>query len=451
MERGIGMARKRMRGVSFGTILVLILTLSVSLVAAVIFARISGDMGQISIDPKLLTEPLAVLARNVTNTEPEATTPPSPTATSAPNPTNALNMARYSATTAPTEPPIRSFSLTAVGQITIGGELREAAQQGDAYQFDSMLEPVIAALSSGDLSIATLRTGLSESTYSDYAAPAALAYSLKNAGVNLFNLATDRLLDKSVNGLSETRSIVEKARASTAGAYRNQEERQRLNVIEINGIKVGLLSYTGTISNTGKKAASQEEIAIATRMLNAEAAAVDIAALRAQGAEIIIVLAHWGNRSDTKASKETRAIVDALATAGADVIIGTNPTSIHGLERRMVTDASGKQREVFIAYSLGNFLIDDSRDTNNITGLILHLGIQWDTQAKRAIFQDAWYMPTWIMRWRDTDGGNSFRVVPAGMATIPEGMTDNVYVKMKKAHQGVLTQLGTDAAVPRAE
>ncbi len=447
------MTRKRRRGISFGTILALVLTLSVSLMAAVVFAQISGDMGQISIDPKLLTEPLAVLARNVTNTEPEATAPPVPTATVEPDPTNALNMARHSATTAPTEPPTRLFSLTAIGQIAIGGELREAAQQGDAYQFDSMLEPVIAALSSGDLSIATLRTGLTDnaSAYGDYAAPAALAYSFKNAGVNLFNLATDRLLDKGANGLSDTRSIIETARASSAGAYRNQEERQRLSVIEISGIKVGLLSYTSTISAAGKKAATQEEIAIATRLLSAEAAASDISALRAQGAEIVIVLAHWGNRSDTKASKEIRAIVDALAAAGADVIIGTNPTSIHGLERRMTTDATGKQREVFIAYSLGNFLIDDSRDTNNITGLILHLGIQWDTQAKRATFQDIWYMPTWIMRFRDNDGVNRYRVVPAGSASIPEGMTDSVYVKMKKTYQSVLTQLGTDAAVPRPE
>ncbi len=451
------MARKHGRGISVGTILMLVLSVSTALAAGLIFARISGDMGQISIDPKLLTEPLQVLAHSVTNTEPEATAPPNLAEGGDPSPTNALNMARKSeepvATPVPTQPPIRTLNITVAGQVSVGTELRAAAQNGGSLDFGAILAPISGAFSGSDLGIVTLRTSLTgnASQVDAYNAPKELAAGLKSAGVNLLNLATDRLLDHGMSGLSETRTAIEEAQMSAAGGYRSQEERARYPVSEIGGVKVGILSYTGSISAAGTKTATEAELASATRVLDAQTATQDIAALRGQGADLVIVLAHWGSRSDTKASKETRAMAETLAKAGADIILGTNPTSVHELERMTVMDVYGTAREVFVAYSLGNFLTDDSRDTNNITGTVLRLSVEWNAQAGKATIRDAWYMPTWIMRWRDVSGVNRYRVVPSGMAALPNNMTETIYTNMKKAYQAMVSKVGTTAANVRAE
>lgn len=447
------MARKKKkgRGISPGTIIMLATAVLTLLTGVWVFARISGDMDSISIDPKLLTEPLNILARAVTDTgdaggdSSENLAAFTPVQTAAP--------AAPTATPEPTLPAVRTLTLTAAGQVTLGAELREAGVQGSGYDFSPILSPVSQAISGADLSIVTLRTGLTESVpeYETYRAPAALAAGLQSSGFNMFNLATDRVIDYGAAGLTTTRMVLEQTGAYMTGAYRTQEERERLSVGEISGVKVGVLSYTSTISAAGQKAATSAEIQTATRMLDLDAAASDIAALRTKGAEIIIVLVHWGSRSDSKPSRETQTAAEALANAGADIILGTGPTNVHNLERRTVADAYGGTREVFIAYSLGNFLIDDSRDTTNITGLILHLEMEWNANTQRMSIQDAWYMPTWIMRYRDTGGVNRYRVVPAGTYVTPENMTDSIYSNMRKSYQSLAEKLGTDAARPKAE
>ena len=447
--------RRRRRGISLGTFVTVSLCIVTLLAGMLIFSRISGDISDITIDPKLLAEPLTVFARSVTDTDPAPLA--SPESTSLFTLAEATQQASTPAPTAtpePTPPPNRTLTLTAVGQVSIGTELRANAASGtQGHDFYDILSPIAGALANADLSIVTLRTGLSASAgnYGPYCAPSTLIDSFRATGVNMFNFATDRILDHGMSGIDATRTVMEGKGSYFSGIYRTQEERSHYAVVDIDGVKVGLLAYTSHLSAAGKSAASAAEAAIATRVLSPQEAAANITALRANGADVVIVLAHWGNRSDTKPSKETLAEVDALIAAGADVILGTNPTSVHEIERRNVTDPYGEKREVFIAYSLGNFLVDDSRDTANITGVVLHLNLEWNAATRRASIGEAWYMPTWIMRWRDNSGTNRYRVVPAGTTTIPEGMTESIYINMKKSYQAIVDKLGDAAAQPRPQ
>ncbi|MCL1965046.1 MAG: CapA family protein [Firmicutes bacterium] len=455
--------KRKRRGISFGTIFMLSLCVVTLLFGALVFTRIAGDTARISLDPNLLTESLRVLARSVTDVITESGTPfpvneaPTPAVTRqiAAPPSTAAPTAALTAAPAPTQPPSRTLTLTAAGQVSIGTELRSSASKAaGGFDFYDMVSPVAHALSGANLSIVTLRTGLAGANatgFDTYCAPAWLVDGLKASGLNLFNFATDRVLDHGVRGIGDTRSVMDSKNTYFAGIYRTQEERSRPAVVDMGGVKVGLLAYTSSLSAAGKKAATEQEAALYTRYLSAQAAAAEITALRVNGADVVIVLPCWGGRADTKPSKETRAEADVLIEAGADIILGTGPTSVHELERRAVTDAYGEVREVFIAYSLGNFLIDDSRDTANILGMILSLDITWDTQTRKTSIGEAWYMPTWIMRWRDASGVNRYRVIPAGVSTIPEGMTESIYINMKKAYQNMVERLGKEAARARGE
>lgn len=446
------MARKKRirRGISAGTIAVLTLTLFAFTIGGYIHTRLLGDATQVLGDPSLLAEPLGVLIRSVADSGPSGLDATGSSAAQVPSPT--VPPAAPTATPVP-KPSDRSFTLTAVGQITAGTELRDAAKEpSGALSFSNMFAPVKASLPA-NLSVATLRTTLTDDAklFETYRAPITLAENLKSQGITLLNLGTDRILDFGMSGVSTTKNIVRGVGISSAGAYANESERSAVSIGEFGGVKIGLLSYTGTISASGREAASDAEVGVATRLLTREGATADVRALREQGAEVVIVLAHWGNRSDTKPSQEVRDMADALVSAGADIILGTNPTQVHELERRSVPGEGGANRDVFIAYSLGNFLVDDSRETQNITGMVLHLDLTLLAEQKRLVVADAWYMPTWIMRWKDVSGVNRYQIVPAGASSIPDGMTDGVYVNMKKAYQSMVTRIGTDAARPKAE
>lgn len=442
--------KRRKRGISVGTIVMLSLCAVTLLVGGGIFLRISGDLGEMRLDPKLLAEPITQMTHSVVDpdapiTQGEGGMPDTPQddpgMAAAPTP---------SPTPEPTLPPSRSLSIAAVGQVSTGTELRGSARAGDSYDFGPALAQVSAPLAAADIAIATLRTGLTDdaSAFDAYNAPAALASGLSGAGVNLLSLATDRLLDHGVGGLQTTLDILSRQGVAAVGGYASEDARNALTVVELGGIRVGLLSYTAGISSAGRKAANEAQVNAATRLLTAQAAAADIAALRAQGAEVVIVMAHWGARGDQKATREVRELAEAMARAGADIILGTGPTMVQEFERMTVTDASGASHEAFIAYSLGNFLIDDSRDTGDITGVVLRLTLEWDPQTQRASITGSTYMPTWIMRYKDAGGANRYRVVPAGAETIPADMTDSIYVNMKKAYQSMVSRLGSTAAQP---
>ena len=444
------MARRKRRGISIGTYVLLLISVVSVACGLYIYRNISGDFEDIALNPKMVTESFELLTTNIISTEPKAST-------EAELPFEQQREERMPAATIPpaaTEPPSRTLTLRAAGQIAIGDELRRAAKTGDALDFSYMFTPVSHALSGADLSIVTLRTNVTEnaSEYGKYQAPKELVTALKGAGVSLFNLATDHLLDHGMLGVSNTRSIVQGAQASSAGAYVTQEERQSLSVREMNGIPTGLLAYTTSMSSAGKKAASEAEIQTATRMFTLEGAKADIMQLRQKGAAVVVVLMHWGDTSDKKPSQETRDTANALIEAGADIIIGTNPMQIHEMERRTIQEADGRSRDTLIAYSLGNFLTDDSRESATITGVVLNLSLEWNTNTRSLQIQDVWYMPTWVMRWKEDDtGAFRYQIIPAGYPSLPENMLQTAHNNMNKSYQDIIKLWGSTDARPRME
>lgn len=446
------MKKLRMRrGVSAGTIVTLTLTAALIFVSCFVYARLTGENGAISIDPQLINGSITELINDLRS---DATRAPEETPTQAARvrqeSDEALVFAAVQATEAPTIYMPSVVTIHATGQVMMGNELRTSGRQENGmYDFSDIFASVSDALGGANLSIATLRGTLddgSSGSFGDYRAPDALAIALKGAGVNLMNLGTDRTLDYGVSGVTATRSVLRQRNLSAAGAYTSQEEADARNVVEIGGVKVGVVSYTTSVSAAGQKATTEDERRYAVRQYDLQTATQDIAALREAGAEAVIVLINWGKRGDTEPSKTTIEQANALARAGADVILGTGPTNVHRMEKILTDDG----REVFVAYSLGNFLTDDSRETNDITGVVLHLELEWNSQTQALSLREAWYMPTWIMRWRE-DGTAKYRIVPAGSSTVPENMTDSIYVNMKKSYQALTDKLGTEAAMPRAE
>ena len=441
--------RRVRRGVTAGTIVTLALVAALAATSCFVFIRLTGPNAAIEMDPRLFSDTLGQLLKgDALSADESPTAAPAPTVSAKRTDADEmLVIANSQATEAPTLYMKAAMSLTAAGQVKLGDELRACGRQENGlYDFTDIFSPVSGALGGTNLSIVTLRSTLGDGGYDEYCAPYTLATAFKSAGFNLVNLGTDRILDHGVAGVSTTRSVLQQRSLSSAGAYTSQQEAQARGVVEINGVKVGIVSYTTSLSAASQKAASEEERAYGVRLYSDATAQEDISTLREAGADVVIVLIHWGKRGDTEPSKTTQEQAAELVRAGADVILGTGPTNVHRMEKRRTEDG----RTAFIAYSLGNLLTDDSRETNDITGVVLHLEMEWDAQTRSLSFDGSWYMPTWIMRWRE-NGSARYRILPAGSSTMPENMTDSIYVNMKKSYQALVDKIGTDVAAPRPE
>ena len=78
-----------------------------------------------------------------------------------------------------------------------------------------------------------------------------------------------------------------------------------------------------------------------------------IAALREQGADLVIVSCHWGIEGDHYANGYQVDMAHQIIDWGADLLIGTHPHVVQGVELYM-----GK----VICYSLGNFCFGGNRN-----------------------------------------------------------------------------------------
>jgi len=435
------MARRRRirRGVSAGTVVMLTITLLTVGLGAWTLPRLAGNLEDVTFDPGVYIQ---ALAQTQPESQAEVITVYEPAATPVPE----------AAPTATPAPESRSVTFAFGGQVSVDNTMRKAVRvEGDYYDFSGIFDVITPYLSQADVAMLTLEaaTAGADADYDVYNAPDALLTALQDAGVDVINLGTERILDKGIAGLTRTRDLAEQMGFDVVGANRSLDESLLPLTFEVNGVKCAILSYTYGLSSTGSQKGTKDQRAYSVNTLDAARVRLDVKQARAQGAQVVVVACHWGKRSNTKASTDVKGIAESILDCGADAIIGTHPTSVHTMERRTVTWEDGTEHEVFVAYSLGNFLTNERDDTANITGVLLTLRFTVEPGADSAKITSASYLPTWVMRWQDSI--YHYRILPSGTLTQPAEMTNSVYRNMRRSYEDMIKKLGTDAALPIEE
>jgi len=145
---------------------------------------------------------------------------------------------------------------------------------------------------------------------------------LTSSSVEAANLANNHSSDYGKVSLTDTRDILEGEGILTCRGKDN------VTVAEINGIKVGLVGIN--YLNDEMKTELEDAIQVA----------------KDGGAELIILSIHWGVEKATEPDDEQIKAAHTAIDAGADVVIGTHPHVLEGVE---------KYKGKYIYYSLGNF------------------------------------------------------------------------------------------------
>ena len=233
----------------------------------------------------------------------------------------------------PMPDPEISIKISVVGDCTLGtDENFNYARSLNAYYEKNgpeyFLKNVKNIFASDDLTIANLEgtfTDLKTRADKTYAfkGPAEFVKILTSSSVEAVTLANNHSRDYGAQSLTDTRNTLDSAGVIHFGY-------DVTKVVDVKGVKVGLVGIYELIDHTGR----------------AEQVKNNIAKVKSEGAEIVIVIFHWGIERDA-APNSLQTMLGRLAIdEGADLVCGHHPHVLQGIETY-----KGKN----IVYSLGNF------------------------------------------------------------------------------------------------
>lgn len=336
----------------------------------------------------------------------------------------------------------------------------------DTYSYLPCFQYAKAWTESADYTVGNLETTLNGPPYSGYpqfCAPDALAYNLKSIGFDLVTTANNHCMDKGYNGLSRTLDVLDQAELKHVGTYRTQaefDENHGVVVADVGGISVAFLGYT--YGTNGIPVAADKDFSLNRfnvdytgdcATLDQEKLSSELAYAESLNTDLIAVMIHWGIEYQTTQNAYQEQVADFLISHGADVILGSHSHVPQPMGTRTVTLDDGSTRTGFVAYSLGNFVSNQSPATVNVnytdTTAILRLELTKNGQTQETTVTDVSYVPMLVLN-RGTGVQNQYLIldVNALIAAHDSGdtsvATDAVYSKLEYALNGCHTILGAD-------
>ena len=225
-----------------------------------------------------------------------------------------------------------TITISAAGDCTLGTDEgfnykrsfkgKYDAVQDPAYFFQNV-QPVFAQ---DDLTIVNMEGTLTEETTREpkqFAFKGDAEYAKILTAGETANLANNHSFDYGKKSYEDTITALEAEGISSFGY-------ERTAVMDIKGVKVGLAGVYELA----------EHIDCKQDLLD------NIASLKEQGAQIIIVSFHWGQEKENVPSDVQVELAHAAVDNGADLVLGHHPHVLQGIE-----EYKGKN----IVYSLGNF------------------------------------------------------------------------------------------------
>lgn len=228
-------------------------------------------------------------------------------------------------------------TISATGDVTIGGDTRKKSRSIFDRQLEQEesglsfpLENVRTIFECDDMTLVnfegTLTTTKSatKNTYS-FAAPPEYVQVLTSGDVEAVSLENNHVLDHGSAGYEETCQTLASADIVYSGHLGSAV------YTTDTGVRIGMLSYQ---TFNGKYPEIYDSIE------------GDIAQLRSQDCQLVIVSYHWGEEKDYIPNERQVPLGRATIDAGADLVIGHHSHRMNPIE-----EYKGK----YICYSLGNF------------------------------------------------------------------------------------------------
>ena len=145
-------------------------------------------------------------------------------------------------------------------------------------------------------------------------------------GIDYFSTANNHCYDYGEQGLLDTLDCLDRRGALHSGTNRTPAEQEDVLVVERNGIKIALLSYTCDMNgNEYEKKHLINEVRFNDEAPDFSLVERHVARAREKGADCIIASVHWGWEFEMYPHKNIVEAGHKLAELGVDVVLGSHP------------------------------------------------------------------------------------------------------------------------------
>lgn len=241
-----------------------------------------------------------------------------------------------------------SLTLSVVGDCTLGtDETFDYDTSLNAYYenygADYFLQNVKDIFSTDDLTIANFEGTLTDSDEREdktfaFKAPASYASILTGGSVEAVNTANNHSHDYGDQSFDDTLAALNDAGIVHFGY-------DETAVMDVKGIKVGLVGIYELYDHLEREQQLKD----------------NIAKVKADGAQLIVVIFHWGNETETVPDSNQTTLGRIAIDEGADLVCGHHPHVLQGIE-------TYKGRN--IVYSLGNFCFGGNSSPSDMDTMI---------------------------------------------------------------------------------
>ena len=241
-----------------------------------------------------------------------------------------------------------SLTLSVVGDCTLGtDETFDYDTSLNAYYenygADYFLQNVKDIFSADDLTIANFEGTLTDSDEREdktfaFKAPASYGSILTGGSVEAVNTANNHSHDYGEQSFNDTLAALDDAGIVHFGY-------DETAVMDVKGIKVGLVGIYELYDHLEREQQLKD----------------NIAKVKADGAQLIIVIFHWGNETETVPDSNQTTLGRIAIDEGADLVCGHHPHVLQGIE-------TYKGRN--IVYSLGNFCFGGNSSPSDMDTMI---------------------------------------------------------------------------------
>lgn len=241
-----------------------------------------------------------------------------------------------------------SLTLSVVGDCTLGtDETFDYDTSLNAYYenygADYFLQNVKVIFSADDLTIANFEGTLTDSDEREdktfaFKAPASYASILTGGSVEAVNTANNHSHDYGEQSFDDTLAALDDAGIVHFGY-------DETAVMDVKGIKVGLVGIYELYDHLEREQQLKD----------------NIAKVKADGAQLIVAIFHWGNETETVPDSNQTTLGRIAIDEGADLVCGHHPHVLQGIE-------TYKGRN--IVYSLGNFCFGGNSSPSDMDTMI---------------------------------------------------------------------------------
>lgn len=362
---------------------------------------------------------------------------------------------------------VSTATVSSQGDLLMHKPVFDTCLQSDGtYDFESIFRYMTEYAASYDYAAINLETTFGGDDYPyqgnpTFNCPDSLVDSVVEAGYDMLLTANNHCSDTTASGIKRTLEQVRGKGLATLGTQLSDEE-PKYSIVDVNGIKIGMLCYTyaTSVTSDGRPALNGlspvAEVGLVNYFmennLNKFYAEVEehLSSMKEEGAEVTMMYIHWGVEYQLKENATQRAIAQKLCDLGIDVIVGGHPHVVEPVA--LLESAVDPSHKSVCIYSMGNAV------SNQRTGIssLFPAGYTEDGALFSVTFEkysdgsvyvaDADVLPTWV-NMSSVNGKKEYNILPLDYDRLEEwqamfNLTDALYTSAQKSYERTMGIVG---------